>query len=79
MSKLNLVAEIASINYCVEIPKELFIKLLDSNIYHALTVINDVDTIEYDGHFGSYVFFRAFNDEAKEAFLKELTKKLSEL
>lgn len=82
MTKLNLVAEIASINYCVEISKELFLKLLDNpnnNIYHALTAINDVDSIEWDGHFGPNIFFRAFSDEAKEAFLKELTKRLDEL
>lgn len=49
--------DVISKNYCIEISIERMKEILkDDSIFDELDKINGITKIEYDGHFGPYIF-----------------------
>jgi hypothetical protein len=56
-----------STNYCIPVELEDFKKLLkwedeshssESRLYQLIDKVEGVDNCDYDGHFGSYIYYR---------------------
>ena len=76
-----------SIEYRVDIPKEKFIEKLlnddsleDDSLFSVLMNIPNVNDVEYNGHFGSYVFFKLeLNEYEDENRVEKIAEKLEEI
>lgn len=75
--------------FCVELTKEEFIKILDkekeqennndwdNHLFNELNKIDGVDDTDYNGHFGANIFF-SFDVDYDEAATMKAVKKVIE-
>lgn len=73
---LVLVPQVTQISYCVPIPLKVFRDRCTYDTYDRTSKYLDDNTpegisnLEFNGHFGSNIFFDAENDAARDAFVK---------
>ncbi len=82
---LKLVAVPQRISYAVKIRMAVFRKLAlghtdkQSEAFDTLNKVPGICQLDYDGHFGNYVYFTADSDVERDEFMKVLTEVLESL
>ncbi len=82
---LNLVPQVTQVSYCVPIPLKVFRDRccgpmeMDHRTYKYMMdrKPHGIDGVEFNGHFGSNIFFNAENDAARDAFVKVIHETLT--
>lgn len=72
---MRLIPEVTCVSYSVKIPLRVFKSRCQGDTAWRTGAYLDnhspdgIDAIEFNGHFGNYIYFRAENDKARDDFM----------